>query len=85
MAMVCLCSLMATGYFLACWREIRSSGSKEEDGVDRETNEFKLWLCFDPGVRKGAATRWLNPTLMTARKLLHYLMIRLMIPPPLVS
>ena len=46
MAMVCLSFVMATGYFLACWRENRSLGSEKEgeDGVGGDSSEFKLWL-----------------------------------------
>ena len=45
MGMLCLSSVMATGYFLACWRENRSLESeKDEDGVSGSVGEFKLWL-----------------------------------------
>lgn len=45
LAMVCLSFVMATGYFLACWKENRSLDSEEaEDGVARDPSQFKLWL-----------------------------------------
>ena len=45
MAMMCLSFVMATGYFLACWRENRSMSSEEaEDGGAGDPEQFKLWL-----------------------------------------
>ena len=46
MAMMCLSFVMATGYFLACWRENRSVSSEEEaeDGGAGNPERFKLWL-----------------------------------------